>query len=156
MYINIRRLTEDDCYDLWVWRDHPQVREWCFDKDAIDYVEHKGWFKAKFNNQDVKMYIAEIEDAQKIGQVRFDKDRDQKWYININLNPQFLGRGLGNKIIRIASDYFFNEENSANEIVAQVKDKNQASLKAFEKAGFVYLDQLKNDNGSIKILTYSR
>jgi len=156
MHISIRKLTENDCYDLWVWRNQPQVRKWCLNSEAIDYAEHKRWFKAKFNNQDVKMYVAEIEDAQKIGQVRFDKDTDQGWYINVNLNPQFLGRGLGSKIIRIASDCFFNEENHASEIIAQIKEKNQASLKAFGKAGFVYFGQLRNDKGNIKILTYSR
>ena len=157
MQISIRKLTENDCYDIWVWRNHPQVRKWCFNTEAIGYdAQHKKWFKTKFNNEGVRMYIAEIENTKKIGQIRFDKDIDTRWYVNVNLNPQFFGQSLGDKVIRLATEYFLNEEDNAKEVIAQVKKENRTSLKAFGKAGFVCLDKLESNKENIKIFTYKR
>jgi len=156
MQITIRKLTEDDCYDLWAWRNHPEVRKWSFNTEVIDYDAHKKWFKMRFNDKKVRMYIAEIEGAQKIGQIRFDKDMDTRWHININLNPQFFGKGLGADVIQLATNYFLNEEGNASEVMAKIKDENQASLKAFRKAGFACLDQLENNKDNINIFTYKR
>lgn len=132
------------------------MRKGSFNTEIIDYDEHKMWFAAKIKDKRVKMYIAEIENGQKIGQVRFDEDTDNRWQINVNLNPQFFSKGFGGKVIKSATDYFFREESDVCEIVAKIKEGNVASLKAFAKAGFVCGVRPEKNKDDINIFTYKR
>lgn len=52
------------------------------------------------------------------------------------LNPDFLGKGLGSKVIILGTEIFIKEKKPAKPIIAEIKKDNIASVKAFQKAGF--------------------
>ena len=127
-----------DCRDLWIWRNHPNVRKWSFCAEEIRYEKHKEWFEKKIRDKRVRMYIAENRKEEKMGQVRFEANHKKSALVNINLNPRFFGKGLGNKILRMATGIFMREETSMEEVIGKVIGENIASKKAFRKAGYVF------------------
>jgi RimJ/RimL family protein N-acetyltransferase len=141
MQIKIRKSIKGDCHDLWVWRNDPRVRKWAFNSSEIKYADHKKWFNKKFKDPTVKIYIAENEKKEKLGQVRFEISEGIKAHININLNPDFFKKGLGNLIIKAATALFFKECAGIEEVIAEVIDRNTASIKAFQTAGYLPLNR---------------
>jgi len=136
--LELRNVTKDDCYDVWGWRNNPQVRKACFDIKPILYKKHQKWFSDKIIDTNVDFFIVENENKQKIGQVRFEKKGKDSACININLNPDYLGMGLGSKIIKHATEYFMNKYSKIKGITAEIIDGNMASQKAFKKAGYKF------------------
>ncbi|MFW6129766.1 MAG: GNAT family N-acetyltransferase [Atribacterota bacterium] len=148
--MKIRLAEKKDCKDIWEWRNHPEVRRWCLDENKIPLQDHKKWFFNKINDAKTEIYIAENENGDKLGQVRFDI-RQNRAKINVNLNPVFFDNGLGNRIIAKASKYFLLKHNKINRIRAKILTGNIASIKAFSKAGYKYISEENEGNNRIKI-----
>jgi L-amino acid N-acyltransferase YncA len=55
---------------------------------------------------------------------------------SVMLNPVFLGKGIGSKVIKLGIKKFIMEKKPGMQIIAEIKKDNVASIKAFEKAGF--------------------
>ena len=136
--LKFRNVTKDDCRDIWHWRNHPQVRKVCYETKPLRYSDHQRWFSDKINNDSTNFFIAENKNKQKIGQVRFEKNSKNAACINVNLNPNFFGRGLGSKIIKNATEYFMNNYPEIKNITAEILDSNIISQKAFKSAGYKF------------------
>lgn len=156
MNIKIRPATNDDCFDLWLWRNHPKVREMTFNSKEIDYTTHIKWFSQKIKDENVRIYIADSEEGEKLGQVRFEVDKECRSLISINLNPDFFGKGLGNKIIKKATDFFLEEKTDVKEIIAEIIEENTVSKKAFEKAGYLIAGGGEKKNRKMIIMSYRK
>jgi spore coat polysaccharide biosynthesis predicted glycosyltransferase SpsG/RimJ/RimL family protein N-acetyltransferase len=153
--INIRPAGIEDCRDLWEWRNHPAVREWCFDQKEIKYEDHQEWFRKKIEEGTSDIYVAENTHGEKIGQVRFDKAPDET-VINVNLNPSFFSKGLGNRVIRQATGVFLDGNPEVKEVKAKIKMENIASKKAFEKAGYRFFENTLECGGKTEVFKYER
>ena len=123
-----------DMDDLLKWRNHPVIRENSFSTNAISLNEHERWFKKKVKDPSSKMYIACCGDG-KIGMIRFD-DHGDVIKVNVMLNPDFLNKGLGSKVIKSGVEKLIGEIKLDKPIVAEIKNDNIASIKAFQKVGF--------------------
>jgi UDP-2,4-diacetamido-2,4,6-trideoxy-beta-L-altropyranose hydrolase len=137
-FLKIRDIKMDDCRDIWRWRNNPEVRKMCYETKSIRYSEHRKWFNSKISNVSTGFFIVENGDKQKIGQVRFEKNGKNSSCININLNPDFFGKGLGGKIIKYATRYFMNKFPEVKDITAEIIEGNIVSEKAFKKAGYEF------------------
>ena len=134
----LRVVTDDDCYDLWVWRNHDQVRRWCFKSAPIAYEDHQSWFTKKVSDNTVDMYVACLKTGEKVGQIRFEQETTEKASVHVNLNPEFFGRGLGNKMIRMGTAFFFEKHIWSCTVEAEIIQKNIVSIKSFQKAGYIF------------------
>lgn len=156
MKIRMRPVTKEDCYDLWSWRNSPEVGKWCFNNDEIDYEEHKKWFNRKIEDENVRIYIAENENGKKLGQVRFEVGEGQGSNISVNLNPHFLGKGLGHRIIKSATVFFLEQRQEVERVTAEIFEENIVSQKAFEKAGYSFAKEAYKHERRLKVFTYNR
>lgn len=152
----LRQAREDDGKDLWIWRNHPDVRKWCFNKEEIPYEQHKTWFEGVLKNDKTKIFIIQGKDKEKLGQVRFDDVDLEKALININLNPEFFNRGIGTRAIQMATKIFLESFPSVQEIIAEIFENNIASLKAFENAKYIKLSNEVKNNEKIGIFHFKR
>jgi UDP-2,4-diacetamido-2,4,6-trideoxy-beta-L-altropyranose hydrolase len=152
----LREVDEKDCYDLWIWRNHPEVRRWSFDKKEIDYRRHLEWFRKIAESKDSTIYVAENEKLEKLGQVRFQRDKEGPAYVNINLNPDFLKRGLGNRILREATFKYLGENRRVVEVRAQILEENVVSKKAFQKAGYRFYRHTLREGKSAALYKFTR
>jgi RimJ/RimL family protein N-acetyltransferase len=96
--------------------------------------EHHAWFSQKLENPDCALLIIE-EDAQPVGQVRFDRIGPDLAEISIGLAPEARGRGIGKAALRMAASDAFHLLGVSG-VKALVKRDNAASLAAFIAAGF--------------------
>lgn len=156
MKINIRAATQRDSRDIWVWRNHAAIRKWCFNNDKISCARHREWFDKKIAEDSTMIYIAENGKHEKLGQVRFEKGRGPKSRININLNPLFLGKGLGHRIIKRATASFLKKNRDIKEIIAEVIEDNIASHRAFNKAGYLFAGNIGRQGRRVKVFSFNR
>ena len=151
----LREVNEKDCDDLWIWRNDPEVRRWSFDKKKIDYQRHLEWFRRVAKSKDSTIYVAENGNSKKLGQVRFQRDKEGQAYVNINLNPDFLKRGLGNKILREATLKYLGENRKIVGVRAEILEGNVVSKKAFQKAGYRFSRRAFKAGQSVALYKYT-
>lgn len=142
--LNLREALKEDCRDLWIWRNHPDVRRSSFNERPILWHEHKKWFNAKIQDRDIKIYVATFKKS-KVGVIRFGVKKNDV-LVSVNLNPEFFGRGLGTKIIKLGTEKFMKETKIHRPIFAEIKKENIASFKAFLKAGYKFDREIEREN----------
>jgi len=153
--LHLREVSEKDCYDLWVWRNHPEARRWSFDKKEIDYAHHIEWFGKRAWNKDTRIYVAENEKSEKLGQVRFERQNRDWAFVSINLNPAFFSQGLGSKILRKATLQYMRKNRGLEEVRAEILEKNTVSKKAFQKAGYRFCQHASKAGQSVALYKYT-
>lgn len=132
--IKLRRAGKDDCKDVWLWRNNVKTRKASFRGAHIPWREHKRWFNSKIADDGARIYIAG-HGSEKLGVIRFEPALGGS-RVSVNLNPDFFGKGLGPEIIRLGSKKFTSELNEADQIIAEIKEDNLISQKAFARAGY--------------------
>lgn len=153
MGISLRSARKEDCRDLWTWRKNPEISKWCFCSKEIDFEDHKKWFEKKMKDEKTKIYILENKDGEKIGQARFELDNNEV-FISGSLNPDFLGKGLGSKLIRLATEIFIKKNPEAKEVIAEIKDENIFSKKAFEKADYIFYGNIHKFDSRVAVYKF--
>lgn len=89
-----------------------------------------------------------VKDGERIAQLRFRLYEEidlpgMSLDIGINLAPERRGQGLATPIIAAACNHAFAW--GADRIVAETKPDNAPSRRAFERAGFVYRDEIERN-----------
>ncbi|MDD5005724.1 MAG: GNAT family N-acetyltransferase [Candidatus Omnitrophica bacterium] len=143
MKLKLRRAREEDCRDMWLWRNAPQIRKNFFNMKIISWDTHKKWFYSRINSPRTHIYIA-CSGKDKIGLIRFDSNSDYI-SVSVNLNPVFLGKGLGTRIIKLGTQKILHGKKETNKpIIAKIKNDNIISQKAFFKAGYKLFKKTKD------------
>jgi len=135
MDINYRLVTIDDAQLLFNWSKDEKVLKYSFSNNTSNFQEHTGWLENKIHTRACCVYICEV-DSVPAGLVRFEK-QETVCVIGISIDKNFRGKGLSSVFL---SETIVNYRNSHNNEVIQayIKIDNTASVKAFEKAGFVF------------------
>jgi len=133
--IYIKNADHNDMDDLFRWRNDPEISKNFFNADPVSRETHEKWFREKVNDIGSAIYMAYYR-SDKIGSVRFESKEDVI-KTSVILSPEYIGKGLGAEIIRIAADRFIKEKSPAKPIIAEIKKENIRSAKAFQKAGFI-------------------
>ena len=123
-----------DLEDLIKWRNDENTRKYSFDTKPINPEEHSKWFRNSLANPKRNIFVFFDKELKKLGQIRFDREGD-KAEINITVNPEFRGKGIGTLALSKSSNIYFKNFD-VKILVAKVKNENIASLKAFKNAGF--------------------
>lgn len=94
------------------------------------------WLGERLQSERCRIYIAETENGEAVGQVRFDVGPDGSARVGTSVAAGWRGRGLGVAVIRRSCEAF-RLEHHAGIVVANVRPENIASLRTFERAGFL-------------------
>jgi RimJ/RimL family protein N-acetyltransferase len=137
----LRRVEPGDFKILWEWANDPLVRQSSFEAASIPWEEHLKWCNMKITDASCFFYLASFQSGEPIGQVRFDIE-DQEVIVSIGLASSLRGRGLGLAVLLKATALFF-ENSNAKKIHAFIKPTNHASIRAFEAAGFRWLEEMQ-------------
>jgi UDP-2,4-diacetamido-2,4,6-trideoxy-beta-L-altropyranose hydrolase len=132
--LRLRRVAENDCRQLWEWANDPEIRPVSFDTEPIPWTRHVEWFNSKLCDPDAVLYL--VVDAQETpaGQVRFQIN-DVRAAVSISLARPFRGKGLGTRILAMATEELF-QASAVRQIDAYVKPNNLQSLRLFARAGY--------------------
>lgn len=135
--IVLRDAVEEDAKLIFEWRNDPWIIERGSLNKTVTWEEHSGWFTGLLASPSSHMFIVEI-DGTPAGQVRFVGENTHV-DISIYLLKEFIGGGMGVSAIRQACEKI-PEILDTKYIVAHILDGNTQSIRAFEKAGFAYMD----------------
>ena len=120
---------------LYDWRNDPHTREMSNNQAIISWEEHCEWFCRVVRNPNTTLLIAQLNHTP-IGMIRFDRQSNKAAEISINLAPAFRGKGFGLQLLKTACKYAF-ENLKLEQLYAEIKPENKASLQIFKKAGFL-------------------
>lgn len=139
--VTIRRAKESDMMFYFVLRNEEGVRKASFSgEEEIGLETHTSWFLNKIKNPNCYMFVA-VEDDKTIGQIRIDIESGTG-ETNISIAPEGRGKGYAPIIIREASVIVFKNVPEIELLVAHIKPDNVASIKSFERAGFLEKDMI--------------
>lgn len=140
--IFLRKAQKDDVLILFCWVNDPVVRQSAFCTDDIPFNSHKRWFLQVLDSDKVQIFILQKGDLP-IGQVRLELKNDE-WIIDYSIDAAWRGHGYGREILQLLEE----KMPEGTILVAEVKDANLASLKVFERLGYVKL--CNSNSGVIK------
>ncbi len=136
--MKFRRVIKEDLQLTYSWANDPSVRQNSYNSEKISLDEHKNWLFDKINDPDTLFLIGE-ENNESIGQLRFERF-DNHAIIGITVAPSQRGKGYGAKILKEGLKEYSKLWKVP--VHAFIKKDNIASIKAFEKAGFVFKEEL--------------
>ena len=143
--ISFRKANDSDMMLYFNWANDSSVRENSYQSNSISIENHQSWFFNKIKDSNCQMLVFENHLHQAIGQVRIQINMDKSANIGISNDCQHRGKGYAAPMIAKATDLFL-KENPQIIVSAYIKIDNQASTKAFEKAGFVLDKALKYED----------
>ena len=127
------------------WVNDSSVRAQSYSSNAIDFENHKKWFKTKLEDDSCMLLLFQNEEKSNIGQIRIQKENVKEALIGISIAAEHRGKGLAKEMLLLASDYFL-ENNKGYLINAYIKKQNISSKQAFEKAGFEFDNIINYEN----------
>ena len=133
--LTIRLANKKDLRLYFHWANDPLVRELSYDSEVIPLSDHTAWFEKKLQEPDCHLYIFQNAQAECIGQVRIEIERDHEAVIGISIDAHFRGQGHGVQMLELAL-VTFRKEHPKTRINAYLKIQNKSSQVIFEKAHF--------------------
>lgn len=137
--LKLRPATEKDAKLIFDWANDAGVRAVSFSSEPIIWENHLTWFNAKLSDANYRIWVAEDVEGTPIGQVRFQIEGETA-AISISLDAGQRGKNRGSLLIWAACRKLF-AETAVKQVRAYIKPDNQASVRAFEKAGFEDWDE---------------
>lgn len=135
--INFRKAVLDDAELLFSWANDIDVRRNAFRQHEILWDEHMEWFQRKLKDEDCHIYIAykNMPDMSEkpIGQLRLDIEGDEA-EIDYSVCAEMRGFGYGTQMVAGIQSF---ADKRIRKFIAKVKTSNPASVRVFEKCGFV-------------------
>ena len=113
-------------------------RQQSYSAEKISFETHTKWFKEKINDVNALIYILEVEGIP-AGVVKFDL-KNENAVIGISIDKSFRQRGLASEFLKKAAKEYFQKNELP--ILAYIKKDNIASVKSFEKSGFIFLKEV--------------
>jgi UDP-2,4-diacetamido-2,4,6-trideoxy-beta-L-altropyranose hydrolase len=138
--LSFRAATMADAALLHAWRNNIQVRSASSDTREITPAEHSSWMEGVLGDPNRHLLIAQAF-GHNCACLRFDVS-DTVATISIYLAPNWLQSGIGGAVIERGSRWLFKARKDVRTIHANIKPSNQASRKAFERAGYSPHDRL--------------
>ena len=136
----LRIAAESDVKSLFELSNEENVRENSINSEQIQWDNHVKWFNEKITDDNYLILIAEDENNQFLGQVRYELKNNQAT-ISISIAPDFRGLDLAAPIISDSAKFLFEKNEKIDFILAYIKEINIPSIKAFEQAGYIYFQQ---------------
>lgn len=127
----------DDAQLIFDWSNDPLVRQQSFQNNPIVWEDHLVWLSKKIKSEIDVLWIVE-QHEQPVGFVRFENITEHPT-IGILVDQAHRGQGLASQILTQASASFTVK--FGKPIYAYIKQQNTASVKAFERAGYVQIKQ---------------
>ena len=143
----LRSAELGDADRLREWRNDAETRRWSRVQSPVSPSEHQEWLTRVLADPETRLWIAEVGGAA-AGQIRATRERDGWVELHLAIAPGARGRGLGTALIAEAGARALADDRTRG-VLAHVKEQNEASLRAFTRAGFAPAGQ--DDAGLLRL-----
>jgi UDP-2,4-diacetamido-2,4,6-trideoxy-beta-L-altropyranose hydrolase len=134
--LTFRTATVADRQNIFNWRNHQVIRQCSRELAEIPWAEHCAWFEKILTDPNRLLLIANWE-ADVLGVLRYDLS-DTTALVSIYLIPQKIGQGYGVKVLQAGIQWIQHQYPAIQKLSAEILADNAASIRAFEKAGYLY------------------
>jgi UDP-2,4-diacetamido-2,4,6-trideoxy-beta-L-altropyranose hydrolase len=141
--VTLRKGEEQDCHDLYLWRNDEESRRNSKNPNIIPWENHCRWFAAVLSDHDRALHIGLDRDS-KIGMVRFDRVDEDHFIVSITLNPKCRGSGHAKLLLELAL-----RQTHARFIDAEIRDGNEKSRRLFTSCGFGKIGRAESNGFSL-------
>ncbi|QIX63054.1 UDP-2,4-diacetamido-2,4,6-trideoxy-beta-L-altropyranose hydrolase [Hymenobacter sp. BT18] len=133
----LRPVTTADAALLLAWANDPLVRQFSFNPTPITPAQHAQWLAAKLQDRHSLLLLAqEAATDQPVGLIRFAIEGDEAT-LSYQLDAGFRGRGLAPLLLLAGVRRLVEHFPAVRRVLGHVQAANVASVKAFERAGFM-------------------
>ncbi len=133
--LRVRPVRANEGALLWEWVNDPIVRQSAFQPQPIPQGEHLEWFSRKLADDGCRILIGLDASDVPVGQARFESTCPGEAVIDVSMDRYRRGSGFGSVLIDLAVRSVFTNR-FAGLVHAYIKRDNQASIRAFQRAGF--------------------
>jgi len=150
MNLRWRIATSLDSNFILSLRNEENSRNNSFESGVISLEEHNKWFTLRLGRIKFEPIMVFLIDEVNIGITRLDliNQYSRSYRINIMVSQDHRGKGLGLRLL-LKTCSFAQEDLSAKEIHAKVKQVNAASLSIFRKAEF---EEVSSENDLVQFV----
>ena len=131
--VSFRDAELKDSRRIWEWRRYPRRERFNKNDSESDFYEHHDWFANALSDSDRRFRIVQLGRLP-CGYLRLDRLPKWSGSISICLSADARGKKLSRTVLheadRVARDF------GINKIDAEIHRENQASIRAFESAGY--------------------
>ncbi len=126
LFIHFSKLDKSLAREVLVWRNHPEVRRWMYNKDVISEEDHFE-FLQKLPSQRHRYYWLVKEGNKDLGVIDLSncKEGESEW--GFYLNPKYIGGGKAIRLFHHALHFFF-QKIRLNKVYGYVACANTNSL----------------------------
>lgn len=133
--ISWRKAAKEDLENLYNLRNDAETVKNSFTDKKVDFEDHVKWFSKILSSEDKFLFVAENANKDFVGQVRFDRERENDFVVSFSISPEFRGSGIASQILKKQTDQFCLKQRSCR-LKAHIKPQNIKSLHCFKNAGF--------------------
>jgi RimJ/RimL family protein N-acetyltransferase len=134
MQLRFRPVTRDDADRLLSWRNDPATVAMSRNSRVVSRIEHEAWIESLLSGTGPVALIASTNDGP-VGTVRLDARGEYTYEVSITVAPEHRRRGLAIAMLRGVSAHAA-ERHAARCLLAEIREDNVASRRAFEAAGY--------------------
>ena len=134
-YLILEKATTADLELTFNWTKNPVIRKYAFQQNDILFDEHKAWFMKQLADENTIYFILRNKNKA-LGSIRINRNDQGIGLISYQIDPEFHGKKLGAKLLRIAIREIRIKHTEIERIVGYVIPENIASTKIFENLHF--------------------
>lgn len=134
--LRLRDAQMADCEKVFAWRNDPRLIAVSSSGETVDWETHQAWFSRKVRDPKEIFLVIEACDGEAIGVIRLDSKSRGVRTINIYLDPDRSGKGLGPRALEMAVEAAYTRDSALRTIEAVVGVDNRRSRSMFEALGF--------------------
>ena len=124
------------------WVNDPVARSMSFRGAVVERNDHLLWLENRINDDQTLFWIGEIA-SEPFGLVRFAV-RDGAAEITSVISPTFRGRGLASLLFSAGIMRLAASRSDVKVVWGIAKPENNASIRTFERIGFVRSDRVQH------------
>lgn len=132
--ITLRCAVSADRARVFAWRNSESTRRYFFDSTPISWETHVTWFGNVLSAECIHLLIGELA-GEPIGVLRYDVTGECA-EVSVYLVPGLTGIGLGTKLLAEGTVWVRRNLIGVRQLKARVVGENNASIRAFEEAGY--------------------
>ena len=131
--------TDEYLQTTFEWASDATVRAYSFNQNPISFEEHQNWLLKKIKQPDC-MYLLGKWGNEIVGSLRFDITGSNA-LISYLVSPRHHGKGLGRILLAKGLEYLAQQNKTISTATGFVMPQNIASVKVFERLGFLCTDE---------------
>lgn len=153
--LSLRPASMSDAEVLLRWANESDTRRFAFNTGPIDFGTHVAWLRSKLADEDSLLLVAVDRSGEPLGQVRFEIGGTRA-VMSVSVEVRRRGEGWGTALViaGVRSLYGSRLAKRCSTVVAEIKDGNDRSVRAFELAGFEL--EAEHEDGRGRWRSYAR